>query len=139
MAGFDYDLESDIVMKYTTLSLSNDPYYRTRFGLQGNQLFMSSGYSKRNGLRWIILTDFQGDVVLPQTFLKYKKRCELNFTSNLLDLNYYVTLKPKNGDSNYSNYDYLNWADDFDICFVGYEYSLVERMKKNKRKVLVGN
>lgn len=139
MAKFDYNLQNEVVMKYTSVTLSNDPYYRTRFALQNNQIFMQCGYCSRNKSRWIILTDFQGDVILSQTFLKYKKRCELNFTANLLNLNYYVTLKPKEPNKVFDEYDYINWANDFQICFVGYEYSFVERLASNQRAFLVGN
>lgn len=139
MATFDYGLKDELVMKYTSLSLSNDPYYRTRFALQNNQLFMSCGYCSRNKSRWVIITDFQGDVLLPQTFLKYGKRCELNFMAEVLNLHYYITLKPNNKNKIFKDYDYINWANDFQICFVGYEQKLQDRLQLNKRVFLVGN
>ena len=84
--------------------------------------------------------DRDGDVVLPQTFLKFKKRCELNFNAELNNLDYYVTLKPKDHTKNFpEGYDYADWGDDFDMCFVGFSYQLRERLDNNLRKIKLGN
>ena len=84
--------------------------------------------------------DRDGDVVLPQTFLKFKKRCELNFNAELNNLDYYVTLKPKDHTKNFpEDHDYADWGDDFDMCFVGFSYQLRERLDNNLRKIKLGN
>lgn len=137
---FDEDLYDDLVMRYVSVTLSDRPYYTTTFNLQNVQLKLNCGYNTRNKMRWVTITDRNGFIILSQTFLKYGKRCELNFLSNEYDLSYYLTLKPKNVTIKYDEtYDYLNWAADFDMCFVGYSYSLVERLDRNGRIVLVGN
>lgn len=140
MTEFDFNVKDDLVTKYVSVSLHDTPHYRTKFNLASVQVIMLCGYNTRNKMRWIILTDAEGDPLLTQTFIKYGKRCELNFVANQHDLNYYVTLKAKDKTKKFTEgYDYLNWSKDFDICFVGYEYSLVERLDSNLRKVLVGN
>lgn len=140
MSGFDFELESELTYKYTVLSVSNKENYTTRFILQGVQINLSCGYNTRNGLRWVVLRDSDGDVLLSQTFLKFGKRCELNFISNLNNLNYYLTIKPKETNTSFSDsYDYLNWADDFELCFVGYAQALLERLKNNSRIIRVSN
>lgn len=134
MSGFDFELENELSINYIVVNLSNSVNYNTKFLLQGVQVSMSCKYNTRNGLRWVILKDSDGDTLLSQTFLKFGKRCELNFISNLNNLNYYLTLKPKKGDALFENsYDYLNWADDFELCFVGYAQSLKDRLNKNSR------
>lgn len=140
MTSNDDDLIEDLVMNYVSVTLSNAFNYSTKFNFQSTQISMVCGYNPRNKSRWIALTDLKGNILLSQTFLKVGKRCELNFTANQYDLNYYVTLKPKIPSKAFPpDYDYSNWANDFDLCFVGYAYSLVERMEINGRKLLVGN
>lgn len=140
MSDIDYKLITDLKVKYVSITLSNIPNYNTKFNLQSTRIYMQCGYNYRNKSRWIVLTDDSGSVLLSQTFLKFNKRCELNFESEMLDLDYYVTLKPKKVSFNITeDYDYLNWANDFDICFVGHAYSLTERMDANGRRVFVGN
>lgn len=140
MTGFDFNLKNDLSLKYITVSLSNSLFYNTKFSLEGTQISMQCGYNPRNKLRWVILTDSDGDVLLTQTFLKYKKRCELNFYSNLNNLNYYLTLKPKIGTDVYTDdYDYSSWANDFEMCFVGYSQDLEDRLQNNLRFIRVGN
>lgn len=140
MRTFDSKLQYELNNKYVTLTLSNKSNYTTSFVLQGVQVNMLCGYNSRNRLRWIVLKDSDGYIMLSQTFLKFGKRCELNFTANLNNLNYYVTLKPKVSGSSFSDsYKYLNWATDFEICFVGYAQSLQDRLDSNKTIVLVGS
>lgn len=140
MSDIDYNLLTDLRVKYVSVTLTNAPNYSTKFNLQSTRINMQCGYNYRNKLRWVILTDDSGNVLLPQTFLKFKKRCELNFEAEVLDLDYYITLKPKKSFFSIAeDYDYLNWANDFDICFVGHEYSLTKRMDANGRRVFVGN
>lgn len=140
MAVFDYELKNDLITKYVSVTLSNSYNYTTKYNLQGVQVTMRCGYNTRNKSRWIILMDKNGDLLLSQTFIKYGKRCELNFNSNEKNLNYYVTLKVKDVNKKFADdYDYLGWAKDFDLCFVGYEYSIEERLESNIRNNLVGN
>ena len=140
MQDFDWDLNKDLRTKYIQLSLSNTYNYITKFSLQGTGLTMQCGYNTRNKLRWVVLYDRDGDIVLPQTFLKFKKRCELNFNAELNNLDYYVTLKPKDHTKNFpEDYDYADWGDDFDMCFVGFSYQLRERLDNNLRKIKLGN
>lgn len=111
--------------KFFKASLSNIPNYNTKISIQNTQINVSCGYNTRNKLRWIILFDSYGNVLLPQTFLKLGKRCELNYNANQNNLNYYVTLKPKNSSlkktSPDASYDYLNWSNDFELFFSGRE------------------
>jgi len=140
MQGFDYELQKDLTTKYVSVSLHDTPHYRTKFNLNSVQVNMLCGYNTRNKMRWITLTDANEKPLLSQTFIKYGKRCELNFLANEHDLEYYVTLKTKDTTKKFpDDYDYLNWSKDFEIYFVGYEYSMVGRLESNLRKILVGN
>lgn len=140
MIGNDDALKYDIALRYFNVTLLNYANYSTNITIQSVPMVMRCGYNTRNKLRWIYLEDINGVTLLPQTFLKYGKRVEMNFNSNEANLNYYVTLKPKDSTKIIpDSYDYLNWKNDFDICFVGYEYSLVERLMVNGRKAFVGN
>lgn len=133
-------LVDEILVKYTSVKTLDYPDYQSKLNLQSTQVFLRCGYNTRNKMRWVILTDSNGMVLLPQTFLKFKKRCELNFLSNQYNLNYYLTLKPKDATKRFpDDYDYLDWSKDFDMCFVGYEQSLVDKLDKNLRFVFVGN
>ena len=101
---------------------------------------MRCGYNTRNKQRWITLTDRSGNVLLSQTFLQHKKECELNFNSNEYNLDYFVTLVLKDESKVIpDNYDYINWANDFNLYFIGHEHDISERIKSNLTIVLVGN
>lgn len=140
MEGFDYDLEKDFRYNYITVDLHNQLKYSTDFNLQGLQVNLLCGYNFRNKKRWIVITDKSGYTLLSQTFLKFGKRCELGFEANVKNLNYYVTLKNKKPSKFYSDdYDYLYWSNDFELCFVGYEQSLQDRINHNHRVLSVGN
>lgn len=140
MSVFDYDLLDDLIVKYVTCSLSNKVNYFTKFNLESTRIEMTCGYNSRSKSRWVILKNSIGEIILPQTELKYDRRVELNFYAEQSDLDFYLTLKPKNiAKIPDDNYDYINWANDFDMCFVGYEYSITERLERNIRINLVGN
>lgn len=140
MIGNDDALIYDTVLRYFNVTLSDYANYTTKITIQSVPMTMRCGYNTRNKMRWIYLEDLNGEILLPQTFIKYGKRVEMNFNSNESNLNYYITLKPKDSTKVWlDNYDYLSWKKDFDICFVGYEYSLVERLQVNGRKAFVGN
>ena len=140
MNGYDFDIIDDFKYRYIDVDLHNNLRYRTEFNLQNTRVVMECGYSERVGSRWVILTTVGGTVLLPQTYIKFNRRCELNFGANMNNLNYYATLKLKSaGRVIDSEYDYLNWSKDFTLCFVGYEYKLQERMNHNARVLAVGN
>lgn len=122
------------------ISLSNSIKYRTNFSLQSSVINMQCGYNTRNKKRWIILTDRYGNTLLSQTFLNIGKVCEMNFNSELLNLDYSLVLLPKNNTKILpDNYDYVNWGDDLAIVFFGHDYLSTVKMDKNLRVVLVGN
>lgn len=137
----EYDYEyGDYAFNYYVVSLSNRNDYTTQFNIQSTYIGMTCTYNTRSKNRYITLTNKYGDVILPQTAIKYVSRCELNFNAERINLNYYVTLKPKNPTKIFpNNYDYLNWSNDFDLCFVGYENSLNDELDVRGREVLVGN
>ena len=137
---FDENLKYDMRLRYIKTPLNNETQYVTNFTLQGVQVVMRCGYNSRNKQRWIIITDKSGSVLLPQTFLKYDKTCELNFNANEYNLSYFVTLLAKDNTKSFSSdYDYLNWANDFNLYFIGFAQDINERMKSNLNIVLVGN
>ena len=137
---FDYELSDDYHISYTKVSLSNELNYTTNFNIQNVSIFMRCGYNTRNKQRWIALTDRSGNVLLSQTFLQHKKECELNFNSNEYNLDYFVTLVLKDESKVIpNNYDYINWANDFNLYFIGHELDISERIKSNLTIVLVGN
>lgn len=137
---YDYSLRDDVVTKYTTVSLDNNLYYTTSFMIESVYIYMTVGYDPRSKSRWVILESAAGVILLKQAYLKFGRRTELNFNSNLLGLDYYITLKPKQEHFKPTNdYDYRDWANDFDLCFVGYNYQLTERMQRNLRIALTGN
>lgn len=125
---------------FITLSVSNSPHYITKTTLLGKPINIRCSYNSRNGLRWVIITDGNNQPLLPQTFLKNKKQCEFNFLSNIYNLSFYITLKQKDKTKKIpDNYDYLNWADDFDMYFVGSTQDLKDRLWVNGRGAYVGN
>ena len=134
MRKFDYSLIDEIVTKYTYVSLNDNNYYTSNIIVGSVQMKLTCAYNSLNKQRWISLTDSYGNVLLPQTFLKYGRRCELNFNAEMSDLSYYVTLSPKDITKvRYftDDYDYLDWSKDFRLCFVGMSQSLIERLDGN--------
>ena len=140
MSIYDVDLNEDFVTEYVTVGLRDFPNYHTTFKLNSVTLIMYVSYNARSKQRSISLETLDGYILLPKTFVKQGRRCELNFNAELEGLNYYLTLKPLNeGKTLDDGYDYLNWSNDFSLCFVGYDYSLTERLNRNIRIALVGN
>ena len=134
MRKFDYNLIDEIVTKYTYVSLNDNDYYMSNIIVGSVQMKLTCAYNSLNKQRWISLTDSYGNVLLPQTFLKYGRRCELNFNAEMNDLAYYVTLSPKDITKVRQftdDYDYLDWSKDFRLCFVGMSQSLIERLNDN--------
>ena len=134
MRKFDYNLVDELITKYIYVSVNNESYYTSTVVVGSVQMKLTCAYNSLNKQRWISLTDSYGNVLLPQTFLKYGRRCELNFNAELSDLSYYVTLSPKDITKvRYftDDYDYLDWSKDFRLCFVGMSQSLIERLNDN--------
>ena len=121
------------------VSLSNRATYNTSFKIDGLTIVMVCDYNIRAKKRLITLYDTDGNTLLKQTFVVFGRRCELNFNATELNLDYYVTLKPKGNNLNFKDYDYINWADDFTLCFIGGEQEQNLLLKENLRKVLTGN
>lgn len=127
-------------VRFHKVSLSNRGKYVTSFFVDGLRITMRCGYNTRNKLRWIILLDDDGGVLLPQTFVKHGKRCELGFLANQQDLHYYVTLSPRDPYKVFlEGHDYLFWQSDFSLCFVGYAQEMEKEYEILNRKYLVGN
>lgn len=134
MRKFDYNLIDELITKYIYVSVNNESYYTSTVVVGSVQMKLTCAYNSLNKQRWISLTDSYGNVLLPQTFLKYGRRCELNFNAEMSDLSYYVTLSPKDITKvRYftDDYDYLDWSKDFRLCFVGMSQSLIERLNDN--------
>lgn len=134
MRKFDYNLIDELITKYIYVSVNNDSYYTSTIVVGSVQMKLTCAYNSLNKQRWISLADSYGNVLLPQTFLKYDRRCELNFNAEMSDLAYYVTLSPKDTTKvRYftDDYDYLDWSKDFRLCFVGMSQSLIERLNDN--------
>ena len=140
MSDFDDNLFYDFVTNYVIVPVSDNYNYKTRVRLDNNLLVLDIKYNLRNKRRSLSISSVDGDVLLPYTFLDYGRRCELNFNATQIDLNYYVTLLPKSKSFVYDkSYDFLNWSDNFDLCFVGNSFDLKERLNKNIRIGFVGN
>ena len=134
MRKFDYNLIDELITKYIYVSVNNESYYTSNIVVGSVQMKLTCAYNSLNKQRWISLTDTYGNVLLPQTFLKYGRRCELNFNAEMSDLSYYVTLSPKDITKvRYftDDYDYLDWSRNFRLCFVGMSQSLIERLDDN--------
>ena len=134
MRKFDYNLIDELITKYIYVSVNNDSYYTSNIVVGSVQMKLTCAYNNLNKQRWISITDSYGNVLLPQTFLKYGRRCELNFNAEMSNLAYYVTLSPKditNVRHFTDDYDYLDWSNDFRLCFVGMSQSLIERLNDN--------
>lgn len=134
MRKFDYNLIDELITKYVYVSVNNESYYTSNLVVGSVQMKLTCAYNSLNKQRWISLTDSYGNVLLPQTFLKYGRRCELNFNAEMSDLAYYVTLSPKDTTKVRhftDDYDYLDWSNDFRLCFVGMSQSLIERLNDN--------
>ena len=131
---YDYELKDKLITKYVKVSLSDVFSYTTTTSLEGVQIYITVGYNTFNKQRWVFIKDDGNNILLPQTFLKYGRRCELNFNAEMSDLSYYVTLSPKYTTKvRYftDDYDYLDWSRDFRLCFVGMSQSLIERLDDN--------
>ena len=131
---YDYELKDKLITKYVKVSLSDVFSYTTTTSLEGVQIYITVGYNTFNKQRWVFIKDSGNNTLLPQTFLKYDRRCELNFNAEMSDLSYYVTLSPKDTTKvRYftDDYDYLDWSKDFRLCFVGMSQSLIERLDDN--------
>ena len=140
MSEYDTSLYDDFITTYTNVVLLNLPNYHTTIKVNNVTLIMYVNYNARSKQRSISLETLDGYVLLPKTFVKQGRRCELNFNAELEGLDYYVTLRPLNEGKTFDDgYDYLNWSDDFSLCFVGYDYSLTERLNRNIRIAFVGN
>ena len=140
MSSFDYDLINDFKKNRYTISLNNRFNYTTKFNIQSVPVVLTCGYNTRNKLRWITLSNTSGEILLPQTFIKFNKRCELNLNAEQSNLQYFLTLKRKDKNKkDFSNYDYSFWANDFDLLFDGYPQEIEERLNNNYRVVFVGN
>ena len=140
MSTYDTSLYDDFITTYTNVVLLNLPNYHTTIKVNNVTLIMYVNYNARSKQRSISLETLDGYVLLPKTFVKQGRRCELNFNAELEGLDYYVTLRPLNEGKTFADgYDYLNWSDDFSLCFVGYDYSLTERLNRNIRIAFVGN
>lgn len=140
MAEYDYNLIDDVVTNYTDIQLQNFPNYHTTIKIGGQTLIMYIKYNSRNKMRSITLNTLDGFTLLPFTFVTEGRRCELNRIAELEGFNYYVTLRQTNlGKVIDKEYDYLNWSSDFTLCFVGFDYSLIERMQINLRISLTGD
>ena len=134
MRKFDYNLIDELITKYIYVSVNNESYDTSTIVVGSVQMKLTCAYNSLNKQRWISLTDSYGNVLLPQTFLKYGRRCELNFNAEMSDLSYYVTLSPKDITKVRhftDDYDYLDWSKDFRLCFVGMSQSLIERLNDN--------
>ena len=134
MRKFDYNLIDELITKYIYVSVNNDSYYTSTIVVGSVQMKLTCAYNNLNKQRWVSITDSYGNVLLPQTFLKYGRRCELNFNAEMSNLAYYVTLSPKditNVRHFTDDYDYLDWSNDFRLCFVGMSQSLIERLNDN--------
>ena len=57
-------------LRFHKVSLSNRGKYVTSFFIDGVRVTMRCGYNTRNKMRWIILFDDVGGIILPQTFIK---------------------------------------------------------------------
>lgn len=138
--AFDQSYVDEFDVDYIYVKLRNLPNYTCTTTVNGLTLFMYVSYNTRTKSREIILETLDSEVVLSQTTVKYGRRCELNFNAHNNGLFYYVTLKPKDESKVYDDtYDYINWADDFVLCFVGWDYSLELRAQENIRNYLTGN
>mgnify|MGYP003518158238 FL=1 len=134
MRKFDYNLIGELITKYIYVSVNNESYYTSTIVVGSVQMKLTCAYNSLNKQRWISIADSYGNVLLPQTFLKYGRRCELNFNAEMSDLSYYVTLSPKDITKVRhftDDYDYLDWSKDFRLCFVGMSQSLIERLNDN--------
>ena len=133
MRKFDYNLVDELITKYIYVSVNNESYYTSTIVVGSVQMKLTCAYNSLNKQRWISIADSYGNVLLPQTFLKYGRRCELNFNAEMSDLSYYVTLSPKDITKvrHFTDYDYLDWSKDFRLCFVGMSQSLIERLNDN--------
>lgn len=124
---------------FITIPVSNIPHYKSRINILQRGLNLTCGYNTRNKMRWIIISDLNNTPLLTQTFLKHKKICQFNFNANQQGLSFTVTLRPKSESKEIpEDYDYLNWADDFDLYFLGRLQTTEEKFSINRRMVYVG-
>lgn len=125
--------------RYVNLSLSDELEYLTTVNVLNTRITMRCGYNLRLKKRWIYLTDSQGYVLLPQTFLSANKTCELNFNAEQNGLDFSVTLvRIDKGKPLPARYDYKDWSKYFTLLFLGKDVSVTEKFHKNRLNRLVG-
>lgn len=110
--------------------------YTTNFNLEFLSVVMEVGYNERLDKRWISLTTTNGTVLLERTFLDIERRVDLNINSQLLGLNYYVTLELIDKSK---EIDFYNWKSNMYITFVGNTMEVKETIYKTYREFVVGN
>ena len=124
---------------YISASLSNRYEYNTTFNVMNTPINMRCGYNIRNKKRWVILTDNYDYIILTQTFISEGRKCELNFNANQSNISGYLTLVKKDNSNRIpTNYDYANWANDFEILFVTNTQEKEHEWDKNYLSVMVG-
>jgi hypothetical protein len=126
-----FDLD---ILRIVPLNLNS---YTTTFNLDFLSVVMNVGYNERLDKRWISLTTTNGTVLLERTFLDVGRRVDLNINSQLLGLNYYVTLELI--DNYRTEVDFYNWKSQMFIAFVGNRTEVKDTIYKTYREQAVGN
>ena len=135
----DNAIDFKTLRQYITVTLSDLPNYSTKAVVLNTEVNIDVGYNPRSMKRWVKIYDANKNVLLPQTFLSYDRRCELNFNAELNDLFCYVTLEANDGTKDFDGYDYLEWSKDFKLCFSGFRYTYFDIFNKMVVQHLVGN
>lgn len=138
MSYIFYGFFGEYGFNHTTFSVHNDLRYNTRVTLGTTDIIITVGYNNRTKLRWVDVETSSGDILLKKTSLKFGRKCELLPVSKSYDLDYFLTLKKKRNNVDHDGYNYLNWSNDFELCFVGKPNSSNRKMKENYLNVKVG-
>ena len=123
----DNTIDFKTLRQHITVTLSDLPNYSTKAIVLNTEVNIDVGYNPRSMKRWVKIYDANKNVLLPQTFLSYGRRCELNFNAELNDLFCYVTLEANDG------------TKDFKLCFSGFRYTYFDIFNKMVVQHLVGN
>lgn len=134
-----YDPNETFQYSKLKVSLHNDIRYQTRINLDSSNLVLYFGYNVRSKSRWVCVTSSDGAVLLKRSIIVFGRDLDLDCNSYNKNLYYKLRLEKKsNVPTEATEFDYLNWANSFNLTFVGSSYNMQRRIKQSTASFLAG-
>lgn len=134
-----YDPNETFQYSKLRVSLHNDIRYQTRINLDSSNLVLYFGYNVRSKSRWVCVTSSDGTVLLKRSTIVFGRDLDLDCNAYNKDLYYKIRLEKKSSVSTEATeFDYLNWANSFNLTFVGSSYNMQRRIKQSTASFLAG-